>query len=266
MVVQQAAFIGWMAFAWIYSEYDMEGLFVLALLGGIYWYAMGTLLTAERAGMSQRVKRRLPKSFLGRVFLSWFNPGPASGYMFVVANLTVIGLDCLIGMAVSGRWARGAGTWPNNDELFYFVVVGWSYIVAYLGLGLLAIRLLRRFMAVSMFAAVLIHVIVVMFGAGIPTVVQMMSVELRDLDYTLMQVTNPFWSLSYLADGGAATEGPVLSLIVPGAAVCVLLLNLHSVVRELQQVRVALPMRVVEDEAELHPPPAALPSNPWEEG
>jgi hypothetical protein len=44
-----------------------------------------------------------------------------------------------------------------------------------------------------------------------------------------------------------------------------LLLNLRAVVRELQQVRVALPARVVEDEAELHPAAIAGPSSPWEE-
>ena len=52
--------------------------------------------------------------------------------------------------------------------------------------------------------------------------------------------------------------------MIPAAAICVLLLNLPGVVRELQRVRSALPKRVVEDEAELHPPPEALPKNPWD--
>ena len=55
---------------------------------------MGTLLTAERPGMSQRVRRRLPQSFFGRMFFSWFNPGPASGYMFVIANITTLAILC----------------------------------------------------------------------------------------------------------------------------------------------------------------------------
>jgi hypothetical protein len=265
MVVQQAAFVGWMAFAWIFSEFDLEPILVMAFLAGMYWYAMGTLLTAERAGMSQRVKRRLPKSFLGRALFSWFNPGPASGYMFVVANGTAMVLVCLLAMVASDLLGKGPRSWPSNDELFYSVVVGWGYIVAYLGLGLLLVGVLRRFMAVNMFAAVLIHVIVVMFGAGVPTVVQLMSVELRYVDYTLMQVPNPFWSLVHLADGGAASEGPALAMLVSAAAVCILLLNMPGVVREMQQLRVALPTRVVEDEAELHPPPAELPTSPWEE-
>ena len=31
----------------------------------MYWYVMGTLLTAERPGMSQRVKRRLAAELFG---------------------------------------------------------------------------------------------------------------------------------------------------------------------------------------------------------
>jgi hypothetical protein len=52
---------------------------------------------------------------------------------------------------------------------------------------------------------------------------------------------------------------------VPAVAICVLLLNLRGVVRELQQVRIAPPPRVVEDEEELHPPPPMMPTSPWDE-
>jgi hypothetical protein len=92
----------------------------------------------------------------------------------------------------------------------------------------------------------------------------MMSVEMRNLDYTFLQITNPFWSLVHIADGGMA-EGYALALVVPAAAACMFLLNLRGIVRELQQVRVAPPPRVLADEAELHPPPEAQPTNPWDE-
>jgi hypothetical protein len=44
-----------------------------------------------------------------------------------------------------------------------------------------------------------------------------------------------------------------------------LLMNMPSVVRELRQVRTLPPPRVLEDEAELHPAPAAGPQSPWDE-
>jgi hypothetical protein len=265
MLVQQAAWIGWMSYAWIYDNFGNEILLILATFAVLYWYAMGTLLTAEKAETSQRVKRRLPSSSLGRLFLTWFNPGPASGYMFVVANATAIAVICLLALVGSSFSVTARGGWPGFEELFHILAIGWGYLVAYLGIGLLVVRALRRFAVVTMLACVLIHCLLLLAGSGIPTAIQLMSVELRYVEYSFLQITNPFWSLAYVAHGGMM-EAHVLILIVPAVAVCVLLLNLRHVIRELRQVRIALPPRVERDEIELHPPPAAMPSNPWEEG
>ena len=265
MLVQQAAWIGWMSVAWIYDNFALTMIAIVATFAVIYWYVMGALLTSERPGMSQRVKRRLPSSFLGRVFFSWLNPGPASGYMFVAANATSIVVTCLFGMTVSALGGMGPGRWPGAEELFYMLIIGWGYLVAYLGLGMLVVAAVRRVAAVTMLASVLIHFLVLLAGSGIPTAFQLMSVELRYVEYSLLQITNPIWSLWHLAGGGLPAEAHVLVLSVPAAAVCMLLLNLRGVLGELREVRIAPPTRVLEDEAQLHPAPASLPTNPWDE-
>jgi hypothetical protein len=184
--------------------------------------------------------------------------------MFVVANGTTIVFICLLALFAK-EFLRGRGGWPSGEELFYALVVGWSYGVAYLGFGMLVIRFLRQFTLVNMVAGILIHVLVVLAGSGIPTVIQLMSVELRYVDYSLIQITNPIWSLHHLVDGGIPMYGPILILVVPAAAICMLLLNMRSVVGELQAVRVAAPARVLQDEADLHPAPEPGPQNPWDE-
>jgi hypothetical protein len=251
-------------FAWIYDNFDLEGLLILITFAGVYWFGMGTLLTSERPEMSQRVKRQLPSTKLGRVYLTWLNPGPGSGYMFVIANTTALAIICVLGMIVSSLSGKATAGWPAGDQLLFLLIIGWGYLVAYLGLGMLIIAGLRRVAEVTMLASVLIHCLVVLAGSGIPAVVQAMSVEMRDLEYSYLQITNPFWSLTHIADGGIS-EAYVLVLVVPAAAFCMLLINLRGVVRELQQVRIAPPPRVLADEAELHPPPEALPTNPWDE-
>jgi hypothetical protein len=115
-----------------------------------------------------------------------------------------------------------------------------------------------------MLACVLIHFLLVLAGSGIPMAFQMMSVELRNVDYSYLQIANPFWSLIHVGNGGMYNEGPVLLILVPAAAVCMLLLNMRAVAKELREVRIAPPSRVVEDEALLHPPPQSLPSSPWD--
>jgi hypothetical protein len=145
------------------------------------------------------------------------------------------------------------------------IVIGWGYIVGYLGLGLLAVQALRRFATVTMLASVLINALLVLAGFGIPYAIKSMSLDLREADYSFLQITDPFCSLTHIAEGGAFTDANVLALIVPGVAMCILLLNVPRVIRELRVVRELAPARVLADEAELHPAPESLPQNPWEE-
>jgi len=263
MLVQQAALVGWVAYAWTDSR-RLETILYPVMFAGFYWWAMGTMLTGERSAMSNRVRRHLPQSTLGRAFFTWFNPGPSCGYMFMVANLTSLALLCTLPLANSATMGA-AFSWLRFDATFQFIVLGWSYVVAYLGLGCLAIALLRRVAVVTMFAGVLIHVLLVLAGGGIPTSIQLMSLSMRNDSFSYLQVTNPVWTLSYVLNYSPVPEAPVLLVVVPAAAVCVLVLNMPGVVRELRRVRTALPPRVAEDEAILNPPPDAGPKNPWEE-
>ncbi len=264
MLVQHAAWIGWMAYAWIDNRFDKEVVFVTAMLAGAYWYLMGTMLTGERAEMSRRTRRQLPQTPAGRALFSWLFPGPASGYMFIVANLTSLMLICLAAVAFSEWWLPGGPRRWQPFDLGFFLIIGWGYVVAYLGLGRLLVTALRRVAVVTMLACVLIHALLLLAGSGIPTIIQLMSVDLRNSGYTLLQVTNPFFSLYEVAFDSQLTEIGNLLVGVPGAAICVLLLNMPGVVRELRQVRVAAPQRVLEDEAQLQAPPSA-PSSPWDE-
>lgn len=266
MVVQQAAFIGWMAFGWISDKFEIGAVLAMAICAGLYWYAMGTLLTAERPNLSQRVRRRLPQSFFGRMFLSWFNPGPASGYMFVIANTSLIFLLGMFAIAFGEFFiTSGRGGKPTIDEVVYTMIIGWGYVVGYLGIGLLVISALRRVAKVTMLASVLIHLLLLLAGFGIPYAVKSMSIELRETDYSFLQVTDPIFSIWHVLDGGATGDANALLILIPGVATCVLLLNMPRIIRELRVVREAAPARVLQDESELHPPPEALPQNPWDE-
>lgn len=234
MLVQQAALVGWLAWAWIETDYPSELVLVLAVLSGCYWFAMGTLLDGEQAQMSHRVMRRLPQSFLGRVFFTWLSPGPSSGYMFAVANLTSILIICLVPTTLMVRSASQLANWPNPERFVYFLVIGWGYVVAYLGLGSLVVALLRKFSEVTMFASVLLHLLLVLAGGGIPTSVQWMSIDLQNEPYSYLQVTNPVWTLQYILEFSPTPEEPVLMVIIPAAAICVLLLNMPGMVSTLR--------------------------------
>ncbi len=265
MLLQQACFLGWLAVPVVEEGMQIvhEVLFAAAMLSGIYWYFMGTLLTSEWPHLSRRVQRSLPQSQLGRTFLTWLNPGPGTGFMFCVANLTMIVVTGLLLLSFSAKFTP---RWLSRDQSFYFLTLGWCYVVAYLGVGRLLIGFIRRFTFVSLTAGFLLHIILLLAGCGIPQILSYMSGSLQfGTEYTLLHLSNPVWTLQTLIVQGAVVGQTWMVLLVVGfVALIVLLLNISSVAVEIQHHRRLLPGRVAEDEATLHPEPEAGPSNPWE--
>ena len=265
MVLQNACFLGWMGLLFKAEAYRAVGQFacVTATLSGCYWYVMGTLLTSEWPYLSRRVQRSLPQSQFGRTFLTWFNPGPGTGYFFCIANLTMVvvaGLF-LLTFPPPGTISMSLG------QAAYFLLLGWSYVVLFLGLGRLLISLARRFTFVSLTAGCLLHVILVLLGCGVPQILAYLSSTLRFTgEYSLLHMSNPFWTMAIVYDRspGSLEMGTVMTVIGSGA-ISVLLLNVRLLGTEVQQQRSSLPERVAEEEAELHPEPEPRPTNPWDE-
>jgi ABC-type transport system involved in multi-copper enzyme maturation permease subunit len=265
MLLLQAAFIGWMAYRWLTSRFDNEEVLLFATVGACFWLVMGSMLNGEREQLSRRAMRSLPQSGLGRLLFTWFSPGPSSGYAFSVANLTTILLFGVVATEFITPPTRAIAQWPSPDRFLHTLVLGWSYAVAYLGLGALVVALLRKVAVVTMLASVLFHALLLLAGSGIPTCIHWMSIELRGEPYSLLQITNPIWTLRYVLEFSPAPEETVLLVVVPAAAICIWLLNLPALIRELERTPAPLPARIVEDDAELHPPPQALPQSPWDD-
>ena len=270
MMAQQACLIGWIGgaayqFVTTSSTGNSPHAAMMMVGGGFaaaYWYLMGAMMTGEWPHLSRRVQRSLPQSTMGRAFLSLFNPGPGAGYLFAVANLTTVVLLAIVVLAAT---SKAATPWLSIETVVFFLILAWSYVVAFLGFGRLLINALRRWVFVPMAAAFLLHVIIMLTAIGVPTIIQLTSRELRNSGYTLLQMSNPIWTLGELVDKGVgAVQGEILILVVPAAALAALMLNMRSVATELLYHRVAPPIRVAEEEAELHPAPAPKPSNPWE--
>jgi hypothetical protein len=232
---------------------------------------MGMFVTGESPELSPRVKRDLPQSFLGRAFLTWFNPGPGTGYMFVFCNLAAAFVVLAVGVAVVDQGGFvGLRRWAGTDveQVLAFTGLGIGYVVLYLGLGLLAVRLLRRLTYVGLMLSLVVHPLLVLIGIFVPLVIYWMS-DLRYMDYSLLHVTNPFWSLVEIVDRRRIDgEMTMLLILVLGGAAIVAVLNLPAIVRELRHVRIAKPKRVAAEDAEreaLKAPPKPEPKSPWDE-
>lgn len=266
MLVQQALCIGWFGWGLLEEDPVPEAMLFYFVLTAIHWSVMGIFINTESGDLSLRVKRQLPQSLLGRVFLTWFNPGPATGYMFVVANVLaalLVGGGLLFYSAASST----ATMRMSHSLIFAFGVLAFSYVILFLGLGRMLLALLRRVTQVALVAAVLLQVILVLAASGIPLSIHLMTPDIRN-DYSLIEISNPIYSLVEVVDANHFSfEVVTLLTVIPLAAGVIFLANLPAIVLAVNQVRIAKPLRVSEEDEQLAalraPPPG--PSSPFDE-
>jgi hypothetical protein len=248
----------------------------LVFLSACAWYFCGALMVGESPVLSPRVKRELPQSWAARIFLTWLAPGPATGYVFVLAIMLMI---TLVAPVLASDWFRelvrslgvvdGArpSSYASPIRVLEASVIATSYLGIYLGLGKLILAAVRRYDETRLSLRVLVHLLLGLAGGGIPWVIQITYPPTRNLGYTLLQITNPVWTLwECCARGGLPPTGAALMLVLPLAALLVGLLNMPSLLAELRQVRISKPPRVAEEDRALAAARAPEParSSPWD--
>ncbi len=289
MLAHYAMFVGWIGWGWAFEErYDPEMGIPFMIVVTIHWYVMGMFMTAEGAELSPRVRRELPQSFLGRVFLTWFNPGSGTGYVFAVVNLVGAAVLAAVALNWADAWAvdrnesvsavgqLGPQFARQQSQRYYqnfagainLAILAPCYVVIYLGLGRLIIRLLRRYTEVNMFVGVVFHLGLLAAGNLMPLLIQSaigMIEGYMPYEYSFLQYPAPFWSMTEAVERPFSPDTMGLKIVLLVAAVLVAALNLPSIAREVQQLRVAKPKRVEEDDLALNPPPPPQPVSPWDD-
>lgn len=247
---------GWFGWLWMSQERAGDVLFGYAAVAGAHWYATGIFFAAESPRLSLRVRRRLPQSFLGRVLFTWFNPGPGTGLMFSLGGALTVWLLSELASWWSSTWIP--------DALGMFCAAGVAYLAIYLGAEVLILRLLRRFVAVGVGTGLVVQLLLVLFGAALPSILSL--VLNPTIEYGPLHFLNFFYTLPMIAGRSSRLLATPLVEFLAGAAAVVLGLNLPGVVREIAQVRIAAPARVVEEEQAGRPELPVLPAreSPWD--
>jgi hypothetical protein len=271
MLLQHLLMLAWFIYLWV-TETEFGVLMVYMCFAAFYWYLMGVLMNGESGTLSPRARRALPQGLLGRALLTWFNPGPGTGYVFAMANLFASLVLVLEALALAMMMDNDFG-YLDWETVAAVAIAAFCYVAIYLGVGRLVMVIARKVTRAGIVLSVLMHILLVLAGVLIPLVVQF-SV-MREDDYTPLQVSNPFWTINELAEERdiwdlSITVGPVdiPSVLLPlvfGAGL-MMLIQLAVVSPEVRRhVHLAAPKRVEEEEAELHPPPPRAPQNPWDE-
>jgi hypothetical protein len=289
----QANWVGWMIFLWRWnSDPDLSEacLWIMVYFAAIFWAIAGALLTGENTQLSPRAKRNLPQTFVGRVLLTWLNPGSASGYTFALLNLAGVIATVLLVLAnvsffshpavlaLAQRSPKLAGEviyslrinedLPADSSWFWASLAVWGYVAGYLGSVRLLTSFARKYAPLNMLAVFLLQLVVVLMGAIIPFLLLTIQTigDPASWYYTELQLPNWLWTMWELT---WPTSRVTISKVIPGFVFAVggfiFLLNLIAASFEVEQVRTLAPARVLEDDASLKPQEPKKKKNPWDE-
>ena len=113
MLIQLTLFFGLIVMIGFVMPGAVESVFGAAIFAGHFWLIVGCMLVSERPGLSNRVQRTLPKTWLGRSFFSFLMPGPGRGYLFAVSCLVA----SIVGTFVVAVLCGWLGIIPANSYI-----------------------------------------------------------------------------------------------------------------------------------------------------
>jgi hypothetical protein len=219
------------------------GLFVIAG----FWTFCGALMVSERSTITPRIRRELPSSFLGRLFLTWLTPGPTTGLVFTIIAVSVLTIMHQAALA----WIIRSGVAPGGaaPQLGRFFGQTGLLCPAYLICFLVAVRLLmlvvrlRNDPRVEIGLAALI--VVSLMAALVPYSLQLHYNDYQPLEYDqTWQVTNWIFTIGTSLDRGLPANQ--IQKVV-GSAVCLALISILAAWKTTRPRRIATPTRVQEE-------------------
>ena len=238
MFAQQLLWIAVIAFLVLWYK-DVEVLNFGTMVVGGYWLIMGTLMLSESPELSPRVQRQLPRTFAGRTLLTWFNPGPGTGYVFAICSGTVAAATMgVFGLSVDTDRA------PRTDSVtFALIVIG--YLLSYLGITrLIAMPLTHRF---GRMLSLPIGTMVILMGLALilPTILSVVFTGSPPYTYTPLEVIDWGWTLIEAFERPYSPYLAMLSLVV---GIVITLVNLALLLGVFGYRRISVPERVLEDD------------------
>src|SRR4029079_6190204 len=118
-----------------------------------------------------------------------------TGYIFVLTNMLSVCLLVFITVLMIGPVNFGPSRPFFVGQTFCFGVLGFCYLAIYLGIGKLILSAASRVTNIRIVMRVMLHVLLIGLGTAIPISIQFSSADPRFTGYSLLQISNPFWTL-----------------------------------------------------------------------
>ena len=212
------------------------------------WTLASSMMCAESAVVTPRVRRQLPSSFLARITLTWLTPGPTTGLVFSAICITVITAVIALGAGLYNT--RTQMVLPANAiEFFQRLCISYS---AYLIGMLVAVRWLIRIIRINNHPRVELGIaaliVVAVLSSLVPYSIGLHLNDYRDYDYSIWQITNWVWTIEQATDRSSQF---IYIVIVGVIAAMALLISLLLDPKLVFARRIATPKRVIEEQKRL---------------
>ncbi len=212
---------------------------------------IGALMTGERGVISPRAQRTLPRTFAGRIFLTWMYPGAGLGYIFLICIYAAL----IATLAIMEVYMQSTSTWRGRESGLVSGLLLLGYLAIYLGFNRLLMLAVSRNLPGRMIGSVAALAVVLLLAHLLPLLIVFYWNDYREIDYAWHQAFNIFWSV-YEASEDLSLDIAPTSVIVSLCAMGVFGLNLLLSTRDVMLVRVAQPPRVRDESQRSEPAPA----------
>ncbi len=240
------------------SSLQAEEILLVLMPVFLYWAVVMSLIGGERGEISQRIRRRVPRSILGKMFCVWLLPGATLGYFFVVLSS---GTMALVWLTLLFLQASRVLTVPDQQVVFNVLVAFWSYLVIYGGVAAWILRRVRRYVVNTLLLSLAVVLTLVVLFCVVPVFIEVLTATTIPFrNYRLIHLLNPILTGAALVDRAPETSTILFSLQIL-ALVCIVI-NLRGAAAEMALLfqRTAAPAA-----PEAGPQRSPEPEHPFEE-
>lgn len=262
MFIQSILFAAGVAYATFEAGSGEPGL-AYSAMAGIIWGVYGAWLCSEDSELSPRVRRELPTKYWSKRFLTLFQPGPATGYVFATVSLLVGTLYFAVVSMVLIELQILKVNRILTGSLVGTALIVWAYVAFYLAIHRALLSVLNRYFRVGQMPGLLLGGLVAAMAVWVPYSTQALFTRYLETEYTPLQLPNWYWTFQRAVEGNL-TLGETIAIICAGAFAFVAHWILNAAV--LARPASATPRRVLEDDIAKKPAakkPRRL--SPWDE-
>ncbi len=211
----------------------------------IHWSIAGTFIMGERGTIPARARRSLPSSLMGRVFLTWLNPGAGPGYIFVLLSF----FGSTFGLMLAPSILLPSSSLSDLTSLALFLIAMTCYLALYLGMvRLLCMAFLRHLLVGRLVLSFTMSIVLVVLAVVFTCSINLAANDYQTLSFDWYCFPNLFWTLGELfpdraGNWGTPEEfGALIALVL--STLPVVLLNIILTAKDVVLLRIETPERV----------------------